>query len=374
MDNKRPTWAEIDLEAVRHNLRQIREAAEGSKVMAVVKANAYGHGMLKVCEVCLKEGVDYFGVASLDEALNIREENIRTPILILGYVSPEYAEIIIENDISCTVFNLNMAEALSRAAVKLGKKAAVHIKIDTGMGRLGFLPDEESLDIVRNIIALPGILVEGIFTHFATADVRDKSFAYEQLTRFNWFVSELEKDGTKIPIKHCSNSAALIDLPEARFNMVRAGIILYGLYPSREVDQNRVKVIPVMRLKSKISFIKELPAGHTVSYGRTYRCLVPTRVAVVPVGYADGYSRLLSNKAWAMVKGKKVPLIGTVCMDQCMFDVSEVEGVKEGDEVLLFGRKEDGITVDDLASIIGTINYEVLSCIGPRVPRIFIGE
>lgn len=342
--------------------------------MAVVKANAYGHGMLKICNVCLEEKVEYFGVASLDEALSIREQNIKTPILILGYVPSEYAQIAVQNDISSTVFNFDTAKALSEAAVKTGQKAKVHVKIDTGMGRLGFYPDENNLEIIRKIASLPGIYLEGVFTHFATADAGDKTFAYEQLKKFNWFTKRLEDYGIEIPLKHSSNSAALIDIPEARFDMIRAGIILYGLYPSAEVKREKINIIPVMRLKSKISFIKVLPPGHTVSYGRTYCCSSPTKVATVPIGYADGYSRLLSNKVWAVVRGVKVPLIGTVCMDQCMFDVTEVEGVKEGDEVILFGRKEDGITADDLASIIGTINYEVVSCIGPRVCRVYTGE
>lgn len=374
MDNKRPTWAEIDLGAVRHNLRKIREAAGKAKIMAVVKANAYGHGMLRICDICLEEKVEYFGVASLDEALSIREHNIKTPILILGYVPSEYADMVVQNDISSTVFNLQWAEALDKAAVKLGKRAKIHVKIDTGMGRLGFYPDEKNIQIIRKIASLPGIFLEGIFTHFAAADARDKTFAHEQLKKFNWFIKYLEDYGVKIPLKHSSNSAALIDIPEARFDMIRAGIILYGLYPSDEVKREIIDIIPVMRLKSKISFIKVLPPGHTVSYGRTYCCLSPTKVATVPIGYADGYSRLLSNKVWAVVRGVKVPLIGNVCMDQCMFDVTEVEGVKEGDEVILFGRKEDGITADDLASIIGTINYEVVSCIGPRVCRVYTGE
>ncbi|SHG39282.1 alanine racemase [Thermosyntropha lipolytica DSM 11003] len=372
MDNKRPTWAEIDLGAVRHNLRCIREAAGKAQIMAVVKANAYGHGMLEICKVCLQEKVEYFGVASLDEALTMRSSGIKNPVLVLGYIPPCYAEVVVKNNISSTVFNLEAARALSAAAVRLGSKARIHLKIDTGMGRLGFFPDEDGLALVKEIACLPGVELEGVFTHLATADTEDKAFAYEQLDKFNRFIKKIEEEGIKIPWQHCSNSAALIDIPEARFNMVRAGITLYGLYPSREVKRDRLKIIPAMRLKSRIVFLKVLPPGYTVSYGRTYRCTSPTKVATVPIGYADGYSRLLSNKAWAVVRGVKVPLIGTVCMDQCMFDVTGVEGVKEGDEVILFGREEDGVTADDLAAIIGTINYEIVSCIGPRVPRVYI--
>lgn len=372
MDNRRPTWAEIDLKAIKHNIGSIREAAAGARVMAVVKANAYGHGMLEVSRLCLEEGIDYLAVASLDEAMSLRDAGINVPILVLGYIPEEYASTIVANNIRVTIFNLSLARALSRAAVMLSKEAYLHIKIDTGMGRLGFLPDEKTLDIIGEIAALPGIKIEGIFTHFAEADIKDRSFTLEQLDIFKNFLMQLQERKIYIPIKHCSNSAALIEYPEAHFDMVRAGIVLYGLYPSSDVHREKLDIIPAMSFKSKISFIKTLPEGYTISYGRTYCCDKETKVATVPVGYADGYSRLLSNRARAVIRGTRVPLIGNVCMDQCMFDVTGIKDVKEGDEVILFGRPEQGVTADNIAELMGIINYEVICSITSRVPRIYI--
>lgn len=371
MDNRRPTWAEIDLAAVTHNLRSVRSVAAGTKVMAVVKANAYGHGMLAIVKALLQEGIEYLGVATLDEALLLRRADISVPILVLGYVADEHARIMVEENITATVFSIGLAQKLSSAAVELSRKAAVHIKIDTGMGRVGFPPDEEILDKISAISALPGIYLEGIFTHFAVADIPDKAYTFEQLKLFKGLIKRLEKRNIFIPFKHCSNSAAIMDIPEAHFNMVRAGIILYGLYPSDYVQRERLHIIPVMALKSRVSFVKKLKVGATISYGRTYCCGQDTIVATVPIGYADGYSRLLSNCAYAVIRGQKVPLVGTVCMDQCMFDVSEIKEIGVGDEVILFGKPDDGVTADDLAEWMGTINYEIVCSIGSRVPRFY---
>ncbi|MDD3895021.1 MAG: alanine racemase [Syntrophomonadaceae bacterium] len=372
MDNKRPTWAEIDLKAIHHNLQTIRKAAVPARVMAIVKANAYGHGVHEVAKACLQEGVEHLGVATLDEALAVRRDGVAVPILILGPVGKEHAQTAVDWNLRITVFDLAMAQALSDAAIKSSKSAYVHIKLDTGMGRVGFPPNTETVEQIVNISRLPGIKLEGIFTHFASADKEDKSKSLKQLQLFNDLIAEIEKQKVDIPLKHCSNSAALIDLPEARFNMVRAGIILYGLYPSPYIRQELFKVIPAMTLKSKISFLKKLATGATVSYGCTWQCNRETTVATVPIGYADGYRRLLSNKAFAAVRGQRVPLIGTVCMDQCMFDVTEVEGVSEGDEIILFGKSEDLVTADELAEIEGTINYEIVCAVSSRVPRIYI--
>ncbi|MGR6835253.1 alanine racemase [Syntrophomonas erecta] len=374
MDNSRPTWAEIDLAALRHNMGSIKEAAKKAKVMAVVKANAYGHGVEEVTRVCLEEGADFLGVATLDEAMFIREKGIQVPILVLGYIPEKYARDIVYHDIRPAVFNFHMAQALSRAAKELSRPAYVHIKVDTGMGRLGFIPEKEAGDEIEAIHQLPGIKMEGVFTHFAVADQVDKSFTLEQLAKFEALCADLEKKGIVIPLKHAANSAALMELPETHLNMVRAGIVLYGLYPSAEVDQNQLDIIPVMRLKSRIAYLKWLPAGYTISYGRTFCCDKSTHTATVPIGYADGYNRRLSNQVSAMVRGIRVPLLGTVCMDQCMFDVSKVKGVKEGDEILLFGRPEDGVSADDLARIMETINYEVVCAVSARVPRIYIDK
>lgn len=374
MDNFRPTWAEIDLTVIQHNLACIRKIVAPAMIMAVVKADGYGHGMLEVSRTCLQEGVECLGVASLDEALFLREAAVEAPVLVLGYIPEEFAEVTVKHNIRASVFTWVFAEALSRAAVKLEQTANLHIKIDTGMGRLGFPAVPETLDIITEISELPGIKIEGIFTHFAESDSLNKDFSQEQLAAFYGIISALEQRGLSIPWKHCSNSAALMDMPESHFNMVRAGIVLYGLYPSQFVNQDKLPIIPAMTLKSRISFLKDLEPGHSVSYNRTYCCSRKTKVATVPIGYADGYSRLLSNRAQAVIHGQKVPLIGNVCMDQCMFDVSNVEGVKEGDELILFGRPEDGITADDLAEIIGTINYEVICSQSVRVPRIYIGK
>lgn len=369
MDNKRLTWAEINLAAIRYNLRSIKERTKAN-ILAVVKANAYGHGVEEVCRVCIEEGAAYFGAATLDEALSLREKGITLPILVLGYVPEEHAEIAINNDISLTIFNETLPQAMSKAAIKLGKKAIIHIKIDTGMGRLGFIPELGAIEKIATIAKLPGIDAEGIYTHFAVADRIDKEYSLKQLEDFNYVVDELKKQGINFKLKHTANSAAIIGIPEGHFDMVRAGIILYGLYPSSEVTN--LDIIPAMRLKSRISLVKTMPAGSTIGYGRAYECQDFTKIATVPIGYADGYSRILSNKAWGIIKGQKVPLIGNVCMDQCMFDVSKVEGVQEGDEIILFGTREDGITADDLADIMGTINYEVICSISARVPRIYI--
>lgn len=375
MDNRRPTWAEIDLDAIRHNIRRIRRfLSPSTRVMAVVKANGYGHGVMEVCKICRSEGVEFLGVATLDEATPLREAGVDIPILVLGYVPGEHAAEVIENDIRTVVYDINYARSLSETASRLGKPAVIHIKIDTGMGRLGFSTDDASLELVCSIAAMPGILVEGMMTHFAVADDIDPSFTEVQLERFLAFAARLEDKGVHIPIKHCSNSAAIVRYPQSHLDMVRAGIMLYGLHPSEVMKEEDLDIIPAMSLKSRVSFVKTLQAGDSVSYGRTYICKEPTAVATVPIGYADGYCRLLSNRAYAIIAGTKVPLIGTVCMDQCMFMVPSEANVAEGDEVVLFGRPETGITADDLAKWIGTINYEIITTITSRVPRVYIGS
>jgi len=373
MDNTPISWAEIDLRAIRNNLAGIKRLlAPKTRLMAAVKANAYGHGIIEVARVCLQEGVSYLAVASPREALALREAGINAQILVLGYMPDDYAELMVENRIEVAVFHLDTVHALSKAAYELDGEARLHIKIDTGMGRIGFPPDNATIDLIGQISRFPGILVQGIFSHLATADHADKTYARQQIEIFKGFIFKLEQSGVSIPLKHLANSAAIMEMPEAQFNMVRAGISVYGLYPSSQVDKNKLELIPAMRLKSRVSQIKDIPAGQSVSYGRTYVSQQPIRVATVSIGYGDGYSRLLSNRAWAIIHGKKAPLIGTVCMDQCMFDVTAIEEVQIGDEVILFGRPEDGITADDLAEIIGTINYEIVCAPSERVTRIFI--
>jgi alanine racemase len=371
MDNTARTWAEIDLTAIKHNLASIKKLiGPDTTLMAVVKANAYGHGMVEVVRTALAAGAGFFGVASLEEAMELRRSGINAPILVLGYIPIQYAPIVIENNISATVFDLETAQAYSRASGR--SKAKVHIKLDTGMGRIGFIPEEQSVRDIKTISRLPGIEIEGIYTHFAAADQKDKSYTNRQLNLFRQITGELEAAGIRPRFRHAANSAAIMDMSETRFDMVRSGIITYGLYPSNEVQRNNLDLIPAMRLKSRVTMVKTLKKGEAVSYGCTFVSPADMKVATVAAGYADGYTRSLSNRAWATLKGHRVPLIGTVCMDQCMFDVSEIPQVKTGDEIILFGRPEDGITVDDLAGIAKTINYEMVCLITPRVPRVYI--
>ncbi|MDD4801501.1 MAG: alanine racemase [Syntrophomonas sp.] len=373
MDNCIISWAEIDLRAIRNNIAEIRRLVSPStKLMAVVKSNAYGNGMLEIAEVCQQEGVSYLGVATPDEAVTLREAGINANILLLGYMPVECAATMVENDIEVTVFSLDTAEVLSQAAARLNHTARLHIKIDTGMGRIGFTPNDSSLESIKVISRMPGIVLQGILSHLATADHDDKSFAKQQVEIFKSYISQLAEAGIDFPIKHIANSAAIIDMPESHFDMVRSGIITYGLYPSAHVNQDKLKLIPAMRLKSTISYLKTISAGQSVSYGRTFISQQEIKVATVAIGYADGYNRLLSNRGWACVKGKRVPLIGAVCMDQCMFDVSAIEDVRVGDEIIMFGRPEDGVTADDLANAIGTINYEIICAPSSRVDRIYL--
>lgn len=366
------SWAEIDLRAIRGNIAEINRVLEPQTgLMAVVKANAYGHGMLEVSKVCIEAGASYLAVANPQEALTLRGNGIDVPVLVLGWMPPEDAAAMVEHQVDITVFEPETAVVLSRAAVAAGQTARIHLKIDTGMGRLGFDPSPRSLQTIQTIAGLPGIFIQGIFSHLATSDEKDKTFAYEQLEVFKQFIAELHKLGIEIPIRHLANSGAIMEMPETHLDMVRAGIILYGLYPSDEVDHSKIKLIPAMSLKSKVSFVKTMTAGQGVSYGRTYVSQDEIKVATVPIGYADGYNRLFSNCGWAMIGGHKVPLIGRVCMDQVMFDVTGLDQVQPGDEVILFGKPEDGVTADDLAALIGTINYEIVCSPHSRVVRTF---
>lgn len=373
MDNRRPTWAEINLTAIQDNVSSIKKLLlPETLLMAVVKANAYGHGMVQAAKTALAAGADYLGVATLDEAVTLRQNDIQAPILVLGYVPVEFFGEALQKNIELTIFNLESAQALSEIASKKEQTAVLHLKVDSGMGRIGFQTSEDSLDTIETISNLPSLNIKGIFTHFAVADERDKSYTEQQFREFTDFISGLENKGIHIPIKHCANSAAIIDLPYTHLDMVRAGIICYGLYPSEEVIKERLPLKPALKLKTRISNIKTLPTGKTISYGRTYTCRQERVIATVPIGYADGYSRLLSNRAYAVIKGKKTPQVGTICMDQCMFDVSDIEDVKVGDEVILLGQGQPGISAEDIGSWMGTINYEVVCMIGPRIPRFYI--
>lgn len=372
MDNKIRSWAEIDLAAIEHNLAAIRSyLAPQTRVMAVIKANAYGHGVIEVARLCVKQGADFLGVAAFEEAMPLVEAGITLPILVLGYVPQDYAEQVVKNKIRTVVYEIDYARALSQAAGRFSAEAVVHIKVDTGMGRLGFADNATGVQSVIEAASLPGINVEGLMTHFAEADSPVDEYTRLQIERFRRFAANLELGGLDIPIKHCANDAAIVRFPEAHFDMVRTGIMLYGLYPSESMKDLNLDIVPAMTLKSRISFIKTMTRGESVSYGRTYRCPGDIRVATVPIGYGDGYTRLLSNQAYALIKGVKAPLIGTVCMDQCMFALPDRVDIRVGDEVILFGKPEEGITADDLAKMIGTINYEIVTTITARVPRTY---
>lgn len=349
-----------------------------ARVMAVVKANAYGHGAVRVAQVALQNGAGYLGVARVQEGIELRRAGIHAPILIFGYAASGSVQELVEYDLTPTVYSYQSAEDLSASVQKIGKKLRVHLKVDSGMGRVG-LPtpataenaDDSAKEAVR-IAALPGIELEGVYTHFASADHRDKSSAVEQLERFSCFLAALNKAGIEAPIKHAANSAAIIDLPEAHFDMVRAGIMLYGLYPSEEVDRARVLLKPAMQLRSRVTQVKRVPAGFKVSYGSTYETRCATQIATVAIGYADGYDRLLSSRGSVLIHGRRAPVVGRVCMDQTMIDVGSMSNVLPGDEVTLFGKQGDQfISVDEVASAIDTINYEIVSTIMPRVPRIY---
>jgi len=374
MDNRSTSWAEIDLGALSRNIAAIRALLQpDARLMAVVKANAYGHGVLPVARVCLENGADYLAVANVQEAMEIRQANIHAPIMVLGMVPEEQAALMSRHDIEAAVADLESAQGYSRQASAV-HPLRLHVKLDTGMGRIGFQTDEKTVGEIKTIQQLPNVTLQGIFSHFAAADAADKEYSRRQTSDFEAFIECLQANNIHIPVKHLANSAAIMDLPETQYNMVRSGIIMYGLYPSDQVKREKLPLEPVMRLKTRIGFLKTLSSGRSVSYCRTFVAPQDTLVATVPIGYADGYSRLLSNRAWAVVRGQKVPLIGNVCMDQCMFDVTGVEGVEKGDEMILFGRPEDGVTADDLAHITGTINYEIVCTLGQRIPRVYVGQ
>ena len=373
LDEVRPVWAEINLDNLAHNMREVkRSVKKGTLITAVVKANAYGHGSVKAAKIFLENGADRLAVATLSEAIELRKANIDVPILILGYTPVSQFDLAIKYNITQAIYNLESAKAFSKAAIDLNKEGNIHIKIDSGMGRIGFLPQDKSIDDIMEISKLPNIKVEGIFTHFAKADETDKTYTTSQYDRFMYIVNELEKRGLSIPVKHVSNSAAIIDIPDYNLNMVRAGIMLYGYYPSNEVNKDRVKLLPAMSLKAKVSNVKTVPKGTGISYGLIFVTERESKIATIPIGYADGFTRMLSSKTEAYMKGKRVSVVGRICMDQCMIDVTEIDDVNIGDEVVLFGYEEGALSADDIAKRLNTISYEVLCMVGRRVPRIYV--
>lgn len=366
--------ADIDLDAVLYNMESMHKKLKpGTKIAAVVKADGYGHGAVEISRVL--ENLPYlwgYAVATSNEAMQLVEAGRKKPIIILGLSFPEQFEEIVENDLRPAVCTYETAQALSDIAAEKNKVCRIHIKVDTGMSRIGFQVTPESADTVARISKLPNIMIEGIFTHFARADESSKAPAYEQFKQFEKMIAMVEEKGVQIPLKHCSNSAGIVEVPECNMDMVRAGITLYGLWPSEEVDKTKISLKPVMSLRSRVAYVKELLPGRQISYGGTFTVKKKMTVATVPVGYGDGYARGLSNKGWVLIKGQKAPICGRVCMDQCMVDVTDIPGVKIGDTVTLLGKDADEeITMEQLGELSGRFNYEFACLITPRVPRIY---
>jgi len=370
--NIRPTKAVVDLGAIAFNIRSLRgHIGPGPRLMAVVKADAYGHGLIPVAKAAAKAGADWLGVALLEEAIALRRADVELPILVLGEALGDGADLYIQYDVRATVCSLDSLLALNRAAEQSDTKARVHVKVDTGMGRIGLSPDDV-LPFIERAQSLKNIEIEGLFSHFASADEQDKAFSFEQLNRFKGVVSTLEGRGIQIPIKHFAGSAATIDIPESHFDMVRPGISIYGAYPSEEVDHS-VPLKPAMTMKTAITFLKEVQKGTSISYGRTFITGKRSRIATLPVGYGDGYPRLLSNKGEVLVGGRRAPVVGRVCMDMTLVDASHVDEAEVGTDVVLFGRQGDAeIHVDEVAAKAGTISYEILCNITKRVPREYV--
>lgn len=369
----RPTYAEVDTSAISDNIRAIRaRVGPGVRIMPAVKANGYGHGAVETSRACLAGGADALCVACLEEAIELRHAGLSAPILILGCSTLDSAETIVEAGISSALCDIDFARALSDAAVKLGKNASVHVKVDTGMGRIG-VPAVSALEFVRTIVELPGLSLDGIFTHFPSSDEADRSYTLSQISTFGKVLAGVRHQGIRIPMAHASNSGAILAFPEADFDAVRPGIMIYGLYPSSDVPRS-IALREALSLKTRIAFLKEVEPGTTVSYGRTYTANRRARIATLPIGYADGYSRFLSNNGEAAVRGVVVPIVGRVCMDQCLIDVTDVPGVETGDEVTLYGGGCEKLNLTRIAERIGTVPHELPCALSKRVPRKYIGS
>ena len=366
------TWAEIDLDAIAFNAAGLKARAGGkAELMVTVKANGYGHGAAPVARAALEGGATRLAVHRTAEGVQLRQAGITTPILVMGYTLPAESERVVRWNLTPTVNSRPQAEALSEAAVASGKKLPIHVKVDTGMGRYGLLPDE-ALDFVRFLSGLPGLALEGLYTHHAVADLADKSFTRRQFSIYMDVVKRLAAAGFTFPLKHVSNSATTLDLPEMALDMVRCGIALYGLHPSGEVEP-AIPLRPALTLKSRVARVRALPAGASISYGRTYITDKPTRVALVPVGYGDGYHRILSNRGAVLIHGQRAPIVGRVCMDQFVADVSHIPAVQLHDEVVLIGRQGEGhIPAEEVARWAETINYEATTGLLPRVVRVYL--
>lgn len=369
------TYVEIDMGAALHNIEAIRNRVGSNvKLMAVVKADGYGHGAVELGKL-FKEAADYFGVATIDEAIELREAGIDTPMLILGYTSPKQFDKLIEYSIEPTIYTMESAVALSDTALRADREVKYQIALDTGMTRIGFKADERNADVIEEISRLPMIKLNGLFTHLSCADEYDKTYSYMQMEKYDWFIGRLAEKNIDIPIKHICNSAGIMEFDNHRFDMVRAGIVLYGLYPSEEVNKEALDLMPVMSWRSRVVNIFTAEEGVGVSYGATFKTKRNTRIATVSIGYADGYPRALSNKGRVIIKGHSVPVIGRVCMDQMMVDITGLDDIETEDIVTLAGSDGDEyISVEEAAGLAGSFNYEFVCNVSKRVPRIYINR
>lgn len=363
--------AYINLDAINENLKNVKKRLpDECQLYAVIKADGYGHGAVQIAKR-VENTVDRFAVATIDEALEIKKVT-KKPVLILGFLHPDFYKDAIENDITVTIFSLGDAAILNEAAKKCGKKVTVHIKLDTGMGRIGFQPTKESIEEIKKISELENIDMEGIFTHFATADEADKSYTFLQKERFDLFYESLKAEGVNIPIRHIANSAGIMEFEGFPYEAARSGIVTYGLYPSNEVKKENLTLTPAMTFKSYIAHIKTVKKGDGISYGKTFKAEREMKIATIPVGYADGYPRLLSNRGRIIAGGEYAPIVGRVCMDQFMVDVTGIENLKVCDEVILMGKCGDKeVSCEEIAALANTINYEIVCGISKRVPKIY---
>ena len=371
----RPVWAEINLSNLDYNIKNIKaKLGSGTKIIGVVKADGYGHGSVKVAEVLRANGVDTFAVSTLQEAIVLREAGATEQIISLSLTPDFYSSVLVEYDITPVINSLENARAISKTAAEAGKTVSGFITADTGMGRIGYLTwDKNAISEIKEISQLPNFKIAGLFSHMSTADSADKTFSRQQEQCFNEFYDKLIAAGIEIPMRTFANSASVMDLPSVYFDAVRPGIILYGCYPSDEVDKSSLSLKPVMSVKATISHLKDVPAGFSVSYGREFISKRPSKIATIALGYADGYPRPYAPKGEVIVNGVKAPLAGNICMDQCMIDVTDVPDVKVGDEVIIMGSDgKNTILADDIARATGTINYEIICAFGQRLPKVYV--
>ncbi|WP_333861298.1 alanine racemase [Clostridium sp.] len=369
----RPVWEEINLDNLLYNIGQIKSKIGDKELVGVIKADAYGHGAVEVAEVLLEAGINRFAVAVLEEAIELRKNKVEVPIMVLGIIPDAFLDEIIDYDIEPIVPSYDYADKLFKLAQGKDKKIKVHIALDTGMGRIGFPIESDSVEEISKISKLPNMEIQSLFSHFSTADEVDKVYSYEQFKKYELLYEELIKKNVKINMRTISNSAAIMELPDTYCDLVRPGIIMYGYYPSAEVEKKNLSIKPIMTLKANVVYVKTLESGSYIGYGRKFKCARKSIIATLPLGYADGYTRRLFGKAKVIINGKFAPVVGNICMDQCMIDVTDVGKVNVGDEVILIGEKNGlKFNADDIAEIIGTISYEVLCMISKRVPRVYI--